>query len=41
MFDSIDHMTLKLLKNHIFRREKVKIWPLLRTVKMGVMTSRY
>ena len=37
MLDSIYHMTLKILKNCIFWREKVKILPLLHNVKIDII----
>ena len=40
MLDSINHMTLKLLKNELWR-ENIKILPFLRNVKMDVITLYY
>ena len=37
MKDSIYHMTTKLLKSH-FGVKKIKILPLLRNIKMDVLT---
>ena len=40
MLDSINHMTLKLLKNHIFGVKTSRICHLLRNVIMDVITLR-
>ena len=38
MLDSIYHMSLKLLMNHIYGCEKIKILPLLCDIKIDVIT---
>ena len=41
MLDSIYHMTLKLLKNHIFDVKTSSFCHILRSVKMDVITLCY
>ena len=38
MLDSFYHMVSKLLKNHIFMLQNIKILPLLSDVKMVIIT---
>ena len=41
MFDSIHHMTLKLLSKHIFWHENAKILPYIHKVVMTDITQFY
>ena len=41
MLDSIYHMTLKLIKNHIFGMKMSRFCQLLRNIIIGVITLRY
>ena len=41
MLDSIYHMTLKLIKNHIFGMKTSRFCQLLCNIIIGVITLRY